>query len=192
MRHTRTYKQGFTLVEIIIAITLLVIGVVAVFGLVFFAINLNRDNVMRVQALELAREGMEIVRNVRDTNWKNNYPFNGGAEIWGVGLDGTKTIAVSPTFSDQSPFDLQAVTKGDKASYRLNTIEESGVTLFTHGQGKESPFYRYVELSPVSSQLAPAATDSEVMKVTVTVLWNDSGKEKKVEITEVLTNWRKV
>lgn len=182
-------KRGFTLVELIIAITVLVIGVVAVFGLSFFAIQLNRTNVQRLQALELAREGMEMIRNIRDSNWKNNYPFAGGAPLWGEDLGPQKYVKISPRPGDQVPFAIVTVNPQQRNEYRLNTVEVSGVSFFTHDTGTPSQFYRLLQIEPYS--LEGAASD-EAIKVTSQVLWLNGDKEHTVEVTEILTNWRKI
>ncbi len=183
-------KRGFTLVELIIAITVLVIGVVAVFGLSFFAIQLNRSNVERLQALELAREGMEMVRNIRDSNWKNNYPFAGGAPLWGEDLGPQKYVKISPRLGDEVPFAVVTVDPQQRSEYRLNTVDVSGVPVFTHEQGTPSPFYRLLQIEPYP--LEGEAADGGAIKVTSQVSWLNGDKEHTVSVSEILTDWRKV
>jgi hypothetical protein len=38
--------------------------------------NINEDNKNRIVAANLAREGIELVRNIRDSNYKNIHKFN--------------------------------------------------------------------------------------------------------------------
>ena len=62
-------KQGFTLLEVLLALSVLSVGIMAAFTLALANLNTARDNYQRIRAANLAREGLELARNVRDTNW---------------------------------------------------------------------------------------------------------------------------
>ena len=55
--------------EVMIATVILVLMLSSVFALLNRAVATNVDNKKRIMALSLAREGIEGVRNIRDTNW---------------------------------------------------------------------------------------------------------------------------
>lgn len=185
-------KRGFTLIELVIGITLLTVGIVSVFSVALFSINLNQENMMKVQALELCREGMEIVRNIRDSNWKNNYPPYHGTPIWGESLDTAKTVLVSPSFEDNIPWIVRSIDLSQKESYRVRKLAKGESYVFTHAEGEETPFYRYIEIVPLDQQLQPSTIPSDILSVTAHVLWTDGGKEKQVELSTIITNWRKI
>ena len=64
-------NSGFTILELIISIAILVFGVVGAFN-AFSIINiLTSDSMDKITATYLAQEGMEIVRNIRDSDWLN-------------------------------------------------------------------------------------------------------------------------
>ncbi|MFA5135076.1 MAG: type II secretion system protein [Patescibacteria group bacterium] len=68
--HTAHHNQsGQTLLELIIAITVLVVALVATIVLIVTSINASREARNKLIATNLAREGVETVRNVRDSNW---------------------------------------------------------------------------------------------------------------------------
>lgn len=52
-----------------VAVFVLIMGVTAAVGLAIFALNTSTNVVKQIVALGLAREGVEAVRNMRDTNW---------------------------------------------------------------------------------------------------------------------------
>lgn len=79
------FKKGFTLIEVIIAIFILIVGVVAVFMLVNKGLSGTIDLSDKLVAAYLAQEGIEIVRNMRDTNWVQYPPPPGGYD-WDAGL----------------------------------------------------------------------------------------------------------
>ena len=61
--------QGFTLLEGIIAITVISIGMTGALSLALSNLSSSEGNENRIIAANLAREGIELVRNQRDTNW---------------------------------------------------------------------------------------------------------------------------
>ena len=69
-------KNGFTLVSVIVAVTIMIIGVVAISNLSLASIQANEQSEQRMTAILLAKEALEGIRNIRDTNWKQNFPWN--------------------------------------------------------------------------------------------------------------------
>ena len=57
------------MVEVLIALTVLIIGAMGSLRLLGVAGVNNQLTKERVLATNLAREGIEAVRNIRDTNW---------------------------------------------------------------------------------------------------------------------------
>jgi type II secretory pathway pseudopilin PulG len=68
-RIKRFRLPGETLIEVTITITILTIILSSIFGIIAQASSANVNVVNRVVALNIAREGIEAVRNIRDTNW---------------------------------------------------------------------------------------------------------------------------
>jgi len=68
----KTFKfknRGFTLIEVVIAVSILTIGVLAAFNVVQNITIYSKLTSSRLTATYLAQEGIELVRNQRDTNW---------------------------------------------------------------------------------------------------------------------------
>lgn len=62
-------ENGFTIIEIIISIFILCVGIIGVYS-AFSAVSiLTADSADRLVAAYLAQEGIEVVRNIRDSNW---------------------------------------------------------------------------------------------------------------------------
>jgi type II secretory pathway pseudopilin PulG len=69
IKKIRSHKKGETLVEVIIAVVVVAIGSGVATTLIVTALvsnSFNRDNLI---AMNLATEGIEAVRSIRDTNW---------------------------------------------------------------------------------------------------------------------------
>ncbi|HVY67835.1 MAG TPA: prepilin-type N-terminal cleavage/methylation domain-containing protein [Patescibacteria group bacterium] len=62
-------QAGQTLIETLVAIFILVMGVTAAVGLAIYAFNSSTSVTKQIIAVGLAREGVEAVKNMRDTNW---------------------------------------------------------------------------------------------------------------------------
>lgn len=90
-------SAGFTILEMLLALSVLSVGIMAAFTLSISNLQTAKNNYQRILAVNLAREGIEIVRNIRDTNWlkidKNvadcdGAPVNGIEPCtWDFGLD---------------------------------------------------------------------------------------------------------
>lgn len=72
------YQKGQTLIETMVAMFVLVMGIGAAFGLATYALSSTSGITKQVIGMGLAREGVEVVKNMRDTNWLNSplYPNN--------------------------------------------------------------------------------------------------------------------
>ncbi len=62
-------SRGETITEVMVAIAMLVLIMTSVFGVLKNAISSNVNVRNQIVALNIAREGIEGVRNIRDTNW---------------------------------------------------------------------------------------------------------------------------
>ncbi|MBI3231958.1 MAG: type II secretion system protein [Candidatus Doudnabacteria bacterium] len=67
---------GQTLIETIIAIFILVSGIAAAVGLAIFALSKSQNITKQMVAVGLAREGVEAIKNMRDTNWLKQTVIN--------------------------------------------------------------------------------------------------------------------
>ncbi len=71
-------QAGQTLIETVVAVFILVMGIVAALGLAIYALNASSNVSKQIIAIGLAREGVEAVKNIRDTNWlKDSLTVNG-------------------------------------------------------------------------------------------------------------------
>lgn len=77
-------KNGFSMMESVVSIALMSLGVVAVIGFISSGMRETNDSRNQAVAALLAQEGVELVRNLRDSNWSGgtggsfyNFPING-------------------------------------------------------------------------------------------------------------------
>jgi hypothetical protein len=62
-------QKGQTLIETLVAIFILTAGLISAVGLAIYSFNSTDNASKQVVGTALAREGVEIIQNIRDTNW---------------------------------------------------------------------------------------------------------------------------
>ena len=64
---------------------ILTVAIVAATNLLSGMANTNRNNITTLQAYYYAVEGLEAVRNIRDSNWLHNQDWlsAGSVDVWG-------------------------------------------------------------------------------------------------------------
>ena len=152
-------NKGFTIIELIISIFVLSVGVIGVFGAFSVITILTSDTKDRFSATYLAQEGMEVVRNIRDTNWINME--NGNPEtVWNNSLDNclsgcevdyTTTGSIDHSVSPFGSSGRYLTTTGDNSFYGYTVV------------GKPTKFKRKIIITnPVGY----------IMKVVIQVCWD--------------------
>ena len=95
---------GFTLIETIVAVGIIVIGLVSALGAIttslFYVSNIGD----RLIAANLTAEGLEVVRNIRDNNWIANLSWDNGLADGDYQVSYNST-AVSPYSGNPILFD---------------------------------------------------------------------------------------
>lgn len=178
--HT-TAMRGFTLVETLVAITVVVTAMIGPLYAVQQSLNASRTAREQLIASSLAQEGVEYVRAIRDSNYL--YVLRGGTRSWLFGLDGmggsvnciTATCVIDPTQDMQN-----AVTRMPTPS----PLYLSTTNLYTQAAVVPTPtkYTRTVQLTPVTGSVTE-------MTVTVIVTWTSKNQTRNVTITERLHNW---
>lgn len=73
-------KNGFTLLESLVAIAVLTVGVSTAMYVMTQALKVGERTKHKIISANLAQEGLEVIRNIRDRNW-----FEG--RTWYQGID---------------------------------------------------------------------------------------------------------
>ncbi len=75
---TKSYPQGQMLIESLLAMGIITVGVVGVVGLASRSIGQTRGVSDQFVAVNLAAEGLEVSKNILDSNVVNGRPWNEG------------------------------------------------------------------------------------------------------------------
>jgi len=170
-------QKGFTLIEVMIAIFVTIVGVVGIYGLVphiFGVVAINND---RFIASQLAKEGIEIVRNIRDVNYLES--IDDWTIPWNKGLDGCITGCEADYFNLTELDPVLPVFTG-----RELMVDVSGFFNYVGGV-RSSHFQRKI----VIDDCGPECID-----VKVEVFWPKntyfSTEITSLQAEEKLYNWR--
>jgi prepilin-type N-terminal cleavage/methylation domain-containing protein len=205
-------KQGFTLLEVLLALSVLSVGIMAAFTLSLANLNTARDNYQRIRAANLAREGLELARNVRDTNWLKIEANEDCAPLiqcdWDYGLwdrDSEFTTTIMAYDADPIFRNIDIVACFDNGNCRLY---EDADGFYNHDSGGSPTnmarlinvqaicFYDVsdglviTEDDPDCSELTGESGNQVGLLVTSTVYWEHGNQSHQIEVTEELYNWR--
>ena len=129
--------KGFTLVEALVAITILITGILSALTLVTRALYSTSIIQDRIIASFLAQEGIEFIRQKRDTNFIEK--FQGDDRDWFYGLEeGTYVI-------DATNMALKKVEPGKSSNFKYNS--ENG---YNYETGEPTNFNREITVEKIN------------------------------------------
>lgn len=208
-------KNGFTLVEMVITIGVFTVGIMGAFTLALSNLNVVKDNFNRVLASNLAREGLEIIRNTRDSNWlkiDSNVDcddITNGLQLcdWDENLNNGANLFFLADYNNTTVTSLTPC--GPSLDQCFNACSHSDCRLFinangyySHSTGEPTNFSRILRLQAICFNLATeeeiirescnVGTEKKIgLEVTSRVGWWKNNELKYVEIVDYLYNWRR-
>ncbi|MCF7846090.1 MAG: hypothetical protein K9L85_02530 [Candidatus Peribacteraceae bacterium] len=207
-------RRGETLIEVLVATIVLIVGGLSATRLFALATVNNQLTKERVIATNLAREGLEAVRSIRDTNWlrfagerRTCWNNLNPSECNDSDLDGVPDSVIGHRQNYVVEFDnvnyrwdldstdldyrlnLTDGVNSDDDKYRLK-IDADGL-YNQSGSGTDTVFYRevYTEYLADDQSLAVDAEAANILRVTSKVEWYDRGKMSDVTLTTILTDY---
>lgn len=191
-------RRAQTLLELIIAIGVILISTVSAATLIVTTIVSGRVSQTRVEAANLAREGIEVVRGMRDSNWMKrdqNIPGPDGEVTysWDTKLADGGYLA---KLSQISGWSLLVSTEGDSRNTISIAKETSGaheyMTQNCSGASvtcTPTKFQRFITVAKQTDDFFNV-DDSEYLLVASKVSWTDRGGPKNFIATERLYDWK--
>lgn len=155
-------KKGQTLVESVIAVSLLSVGLLAIVSLINRSLSLNRTSAESYTATYLAAEGIEVVKNIVDSNAIKKLAWNAGLANgdYEVEYDSTSLSPNQNRFLDY----------------------DSSSNLYGYGVATPTGFKRMIRITLVGS---------EEIKVNSIVSWTTAGGgDFRVNLEDHFMNWR--
>lgn len=187
---------GFTIVETLVAITILIISITGPMFIISQALKASYYARDQITAFYLAQEAIEYLRNSRD-----NVGLQGGSGVvaanWlnGISTDSTGTL-INPAGSSLIKMQLLRNPSGVYSFVRCTPsnacpkikVDANGVLGSDNSSGsdKDTVYVREVSFSYTPSD----PTASREIAVYAKVSWNTGGITNSVGIREYITNWQ--
>ncbi len=167
-------QKGFTLVETLVALSIFTISIIGLISATAGGINNVTYSKNKIAAMALAGEGVELVRNIRDTD------AIGSTTGWADFTSQMNACSSSVGCAiDAEALTVSACTSGGCPALR-KYINASSASYFGYQGSDTTPFVRTIKVSSVSPD--------EVL-VTSTVSWLQGAGTKSVSTVEHLMNW---
>lgn len=163
MKKKTSKKKGFTLIEVIIAISIIVVGIISCISLISSSISGVTIGKSKIIAAGLAQEGVEIVRNIRDNNWTN---YKRTIDTWRDGLGEGNWLV---QYNGQSLI-----------SYSITKLKKDSNGFYQYANGVNTEFYRKINISYIGNNQ---------IKVLSEITWQEKGKNQSIQIENRLYNW---
>lgn len=158
-------RKAFSLVEIIIILFIISMGMLGVLSLIIQNIQSQTYNKNNLIAFQLAQEGIELVRMVRDSNWRNGEAYTAGLPEGRLYMD----------FEDLEP----TVFSGNTVDFLLRLGADG---FYRHGgTDPSSSFSREIDLDLLNANS---------LQVDVHISWQERGRDMNYDLQTILYNWQ--
>lgn len=158
--------KGFTLLETIVSVSILAAIAVGSLTLVSKSMQSVSISQNRLIASYLAQEGIELARNIRDGNWKdNNYPVSVN---WDDGMPNCNNCEMDYT--------MNALADAGDPFLKLDSNN-----FYNYSSGTNTIFKRRISVSSVSSRQK---------QVTSKIVWKYRRKDYNLAVKAFLYNWQ--
>ncbi len=193
------FKSGFTLLETVIAlavITAAVVGPVYLITKGLFSSALSKNKLV---ASNLAQEGIETVRAVRENNIICNFLIADPSTPWSWVTDsiGSGSLVGSGRIVDAVQTDSITCNGKTLSNPQIrNTADCANTPLkldagdkYNYGSGSNTVFKRCVSITQPGSDEGPIPK-ADIADLDITVYWNEKGLTKNFNVKERIYNWR--
>jgi Tfp pilus assembly protein PilV len=173
-------NHGLTLIETTIALGILMIGTLASLTLMLASFNYVQQTEHEIVVVNLAREGIEIMRSIRN-NEDANDPTD--IDLFDGSYDNTSYIVDNNTSNNANNFVLnQRVTAPSARQCAACSLYLKDGQYLHDPSGSETIFKRMITISP------GAYNDEKI--IISEVAWTVKGKTYSYKLESHLTNWQ--
>ncbi len=161
-------EKAFTLVEALVALTILTVGLVPAFQQASLAVSFSGSIRNLLTASSLAQEGVEVVRAIRDNNWFAGQPFDTGLTGGAASCD-SSGCRIQYDSTSPLPLDVNPPLKVDQLS-----------GTYQYDSGTASGFQRKIMTKKISPH---------ELEVISEVDWTEKSGPKNVSVEYHLYDW---
>jgi len=168
-------KLAFSLLETVVVLFIVSVGLVSILSLTVDSVRAQNLNKNSLVAYRLAQEGLELIKNVRDSNFIQNSSSTPVA--WDQYIEGS--VDGTNYRVDYATFQPATTTNISTAKLQLATTTDPGFYL----HNSSCPDSIFSRLITITSATAASST------VTSLVQWFDQGQSYQVELTSIIYDW---
>lgn len=198
--------KWFAIIEVLIWIFIFTLGLISIYLLISSSLDLNRLSKNQIIATNLSKEWLELIRNIRDSNYLNNHNWNQlNPDEWSNSTpDFTRVFepinyyTIENNFSNSLPliyinrindfWEWKSELNWKMLSYKLCLDSENRYTYDCSLGNKWTFFYRYIKVDNVQDS---SWIKSDAIRVISKVIWTD-GWYHDLEIETILTDWKRL
>lgn len=199
-------QNGQTILEVLIAVFIMVIGIVSLIALAIASNVMARQTTHDLIAINLARESLDAVRNQRDSNWLEieaglktadqwDYNLYSGTDYTAVWMLNRATGALTPTFTPNS------INWNQARVLLLNNVyfqNATGTAVAPDVGATTSLYRRFVSMYPIcdngstiySGTCAALGREKIGIDVRVQIQWIESSRTKNSYLQEKMYAWK--
>jgi hypothetical protein len=192
------YEVGQGLIEMVIAMAVILTGIIGALALTISNLSGVGEGGTRTVASNLAREGVEVVRNIRDANWLKNQAWDAGLKN---GNDHTAIAIFNPAankwslnFSPENIDDAEARLYRDDGVYVQDVITPSGTpTIYFRLLSLDEICENDVSLAEVikTSEDSCLVGETKVgIRIKSEIKWTESGRTHTLTAEDRIYDWR--
>ena len=196
----KQHYSGFTLLETVVALTVILTAVVGPVSLItrgLFSFSFSKNKII---AVNLAQEGLEIIRLIRENNvacdslsgpaaWAWNRDPDGGLMRRlraGVDMQSQRTISCGDAVIAMPQLSISC---SDPLLFEADPFT-GNVGTYGYKSGVATIFSRCVEITSPPDNPDGDIPAADQMDVVATVTWDDHGNNRSMVLRERLYNWR--
>lgn len=178
MTNKQSSKRGFTIIETLVAITILVIAVTGATSAIQTGISSYIFSKNQIIAFYLVQEGFEQIRNMRDENSLKDQPWlTGISDVAGDPCFFGNACTVSPV---ESPVPTRCSAPGSCPVLRQHKTEGFFGYNPDNNNWQDTVFRREIVLTSINAN---------EISVLVTVNWSKGNVNRQFRARENLLNW---
>lgn len=192
MKQIKNNKNGYTLIEVIIALTITSIAFVAIYALFARSMQSDAESRYEIVAAALSQEGIEMIKNKRENNemkWATWKSTDGDPSETFEGIDSLSNC--NPEL-DTSTIQFSCNSGGNiNIQYNKSALLKKYVANCSGTDCVGPVFQRRCTATTISSN---AAGEIETLRIVCNVEWTSlllGGAKRNAKTEVVLTDWQR-
>lgn len=192
-------KKAFSILEVLVWIFIFSMWIVSIYSLIITTLKLNDYNKNFIIASNLAREQIELVRNIRDSNYEEirNYnqltPFDSRKfetwEYYKIENDYSGLTSFPVKVEKIIDFDEWKDELGWKMQYYRLCIDDDNRYTYDCSGNKKTIFYKFIKIEDAEYNDSWVKKIEDAFKVTSKVIWYQKWYHE-YEVKSIITDYK--